>query len=57
VPVSKAFLEIVAGDAKLGGRRTSSSLRTLLLLLRQIAMHRVVLRKPVGEDFVADMPY
>ncbi len=58
LPVSTAFLEIAVGDARLGKRHASSSLKTLLFLLRQIAMHWVVLRKPrEGHGLVAAMPY
>ncbi len=49
VSVTTAFLEIAVGDARLGKKAPSFNLKTLLLLLRLIAMHGVGVRRPCGE--------
>ncbi len=58
VPVTTAFLGIAVEDVQLGKEHASSSLKALLLLLRQIAMHLVVLSRPrLGHGHVPEMPY
>jgi uncharacterized membrane protein YoaK (UPF0700 family) len=47
VPVSTAFLGIAVADVQLAKEHAPSSLKALLLLLRQIAMHLVVLSRPL----------
>ena len=58
VPVTTAFLGIAVADVQLGKEHASSSLKALLLPLRQIAMHLVVLSRPrLGQGHVPEMPY
>ena len=49
MPVTTALLGIAVADVQLEKEHASSSLKALLLLLGQIAMHLVVLSSPVRD--------